>query len=367
MCGLIVSSDSAFFEKLPPEEARRFFEESKAFLTAFVGAENVLSAMVHLDEKTPHMHFLHVPVTPDGRLNANQIYTRESLKKLQTELPEYLKSRGFNLQRGVEQEAGAAKKHLDTREFKQQQEMLKSLRQEVAGLNAARERLAGELEQGQRQESALLKRLQGYEQQAQEAEKALAAQTNIPQASVLNYKHALKTGQEIIEHQKKALATKGIIEAKNEKLQAEVKELEQKVERYAAAYSAERKQGNEAYNRLTKMHENTAAQLASIEKFFRWNPEANRMHLDYLQEQRREAERKAAEQKRLAQEREQQAREQQEKQQQERQQQAEKERQATELARQQATQQQEHEAQRKQEISKARQPERSGRGMGLSR
>ena len=83
-----------------------------------------------MDEKTPHMHFLHVPVTEDGRLNANKIYTRESLKKLQTEFPAYLQSRGFDLQRGVEQEPGAAKKHLNTREFKQQQEALNNLQQE---------------------------------------------------------------------------------------------------------------------------------------------------------------------------------------------------------------------------------------------
>jgi hypothetical protein len=134
MCGLIVSSDSAFFEKLTPEETRRFFEESKAFLTECVGAENVVSAMVHMDEKTPHMHFLHVPVTPEGRLNANKIYTRESLRLLQTELPRYLQCRGFDIQRGVEQTPGAAKKHLNTREFKQQQTMLESRRQELADM-----------------------------------------------------------------------------------------------------------------------------------------------------------------------------------------------------------------------------------------
>lgn len=127
MCGLIVTSDKAFFDGLTPEETRRFFEESKAFLTEFVGAENVISAMVHMDEKTPHMHFLHVPVTPDGRLSANSIYTRASLKKLQTELPLYLQGRGFEIQRGVEQKPGSAKKHLDTREFKQQQEALNNL------------------------------------------------------------------------------------------------------------------------------------------------------------------------------------------------------------------------------------------------
>ena len=173
MCGLIVSSDSAFFEKLSPEDTRRFFEESKAFLTDFVGAENVVSAMVHLDEKTPHMHFLHVPVTQDGRLNANKIYTRESLKMLQTELPRHLQSRGFDLQRGVEQEPGAKKRHLNTREFKQQQEALHSLEKEAQAVSA-------ELEQRQREESALQERLQSIEQQALEAEKVLAVQTDIP-------------------------------------------------------------------------------------------------------------------------------------------------------------------------------------------
>ena len=198
MCGLIVSSDSAFFEKLPPEETKRFFEESTAFLADFVGPENVISAKVHMDEKTPHMHFLHVPVTEDGRLNANKIYTRESLKMLQTELPAYLQSRGFELQRGVEQEPGAAKKHLNTREFKQQQEALHSLERQAQSMSA-------ELEQRQREEVALLERLQSFERQAREAEKTLSEQSEIPKASMLNYKTAMVTAQDIIERQKKAL------------------------------------------------------------------------------------------------------------------------------------------------------------------
>ena len=159
----------------------------------------VISAKVHMDEKTPHMHFLHVPVTPDGRLNAKEIYTRESLKKLQTELPRHLQSRGFDLQRGVEQEPGAKKKHLNTREFKQQQEALNSLEKEAQAVSA-------ELEQRQREESALLERLHSIERQALEAEKTLSEQTDIPKASILNFKSVLETAQEIIERQKKALA-----------------------------------------------------------------------------------------------------------------------------------------------------------------
>ncbi|MBR6625878.1 MAG: plasmid recombination protein, partial [Mailhella sp.] len=103
LCGLIVTSDLPFFARLSPEEQRRFFEESRDFLARFVGRENVISAMIHMDEKTPHMHFLHVPVTPDGRLNANAIYTRESLRRLQSELPAHLQACGFRIKRGVEQ------------------------------------------------------------------------------------------------------------------------------------------------------------------------------------------------------------------------------------------------------------------------
>ena len=147
MCGLIVTSDKAFFDGLTPEETRRFFEESKAFLTEFVGAENVVSAMVHMDEKTPHMHFLHVPVTPDGRLNANKIYTRQSLRKLQSGLPAHLQSRGFVIERGVEQTPGSVKKHLDTREFKQQQEALEKLIQESEETSRNSRQLISALEQ----------------------------------------------------------------------------------------------------------------------------------------------------------------------------------------------------------------------------
>ncbi len=312
LCGLIVSSDSAFFEKLSLEDTKRFFEESKAFLTEFVGAENVVSAMVHLDEKTPHMHFLHVPVTPEGRLSAKTIYTRESLKMLQTELPRHLQSLGFDLQRGVEQEPGAAKKHLNTREFKQQQEALHSLEKKTESVSAS-------LEQHQREASTLQERLQSYERQAQEAEKELAAQSDIPAASIFNYKSALGTAQEIIERQKKALAAKSIVDARNEKLradngklQAQVKELSDKVLGIQLQHAEERQQINANIRSVSNTNQNLLARLEETEKFFRWNTTAAMMRNDYEREQREEARQREAERKRQAQEREQQERQRQE-------------------------------------------------------
>ena len=355
MCGLIVSSDSAFFEKLSPEDTKRFFAESKAFLMEFVGAENVISAMVHMDEKTPHMHFLHVPVTPDGRLNAKEIYTRESLKKLQTELPRHLQSRGFDLQRGVAQEPGAKKRHLNTREFKQQQEALHSLEKESQAVSA-------ELERRQREESALTERLQSIERQAQEAEKMLSEQTDIPKASMLNFKSVLEIAHDIIERQKKALAAKSIVDAHNEKLRADngklqnqVKELRDKVLGIELQHAEERQKIITEMRRLSSANQNLLTRLEETEKFFRWHTEAAMMRDDYERERRQEAQRKAAEQKRLLEEIKQQ----------ERQQQAEKERQAKELEQQKAVELERQRAEREQQ--RAQSLERRPRGMGMGR
>ena len=197
----------------------------------------------------------------------------------------------------------------------------------------------------------MTERLQSYERQAEEAEKVLAEQPSIPPASMFNFKPALEKAHSIIERQKKSLAVKHIVSERNDKLKAEVKELTEKVDRYMAAYDQEKRRGDEAVSRLLKENDKARARLEEYEKFFRWNPEANQMHMDYVQERRQEAQRKAAEQKRMALEREQQ----------ERQRQEEQQRREAELAREKEAQQLERERERAQSL------ERRPRGMGMGR
>lgn len=288
LCGMIVSSDTGFFKNLSPKETRRFFEVSKEFLTKFVGKENIISAMVHMDEKTPHMHFLHVPVNKDGRLNANSIYTRESLKFLQDYFPQYLKSYGFDIRRGVEQKPDSTKKHLDTREFKQQQNALDSLKKELQAVTA-------KLKKGEQQESDLQKRVQSYEQQAQEAEKVLQEQFSIPDASMFNFKSALEKTRFIINQQKHALAGKGVLGIQNKLLQEELREEKKKTERLEAEKSTEQKRSNAAMEKLMTENHTVRAELEAAEKFMR-KPEIHRLHADYLQQEqdRREHEEQEA-------------------------------------------------------------------------
>ena len=284
MCGLIVTSDSAFFQSLSPEDTRRFFEESKAFLMDFVGAENVVSAMVHMDEKTPHMHFFHVPVTQDGRLNANKIYTRQSLRKLQSELPAYLQSRGFAIERGVEQTPGSAKKHLDTREFKQQKEELARLAQEAAALMRDSLQSLGIL--GQREEE-LKKSIEAYERQAEEAEKVLREDSSLPKASLFNYPSVLEKASFIIEELKKALAVKHLVQTEKEILKREVVSLRKKQTRLEAEYTAHRKQSHEEKEALESQLKKIKRVMAGYREFLLL-PEIRPLHLEFVERKRAE-------------------------------------------------------------------------------
>ena len=58
-------------KKLP--EIRQYFEEALRFFEQYQSRETIISAVVHMDEKTPHMHLSFVPLTPDGRLSAKDI------------------------------------------------------------------------------------------------------------------------------------------------------------------------------------------------------------------------------------------------------------------------------------------------------
>lgn len=114
MAQALVTSDHAFFENLSEEEQRRFFEDSLRFLEDQYGKENIISANVHMDERTPHMHVNFVPVTEDGKLSAKRLFTRSSLTELQDKFHDRV-GRAYDLERG---ERGSKAKHLDVITFK---------------------------------------------------------------------------------------------------------------------------------------------------------------------------------------------------------------------------------------------------------
>lgn len=77
------------------QEKRKFFEKSYEFLKARYGAENVISAYVHMDEAQPHMHFAWTPVLFDEkkqayRFNAKVVGSRNDLQTFHDQFDTYM-------------------------------------------------------------------------------------------------------------------------------------------------------------------------------------------------------------------------------------------------------------------------------------
>lgn len=84
---------------LKEDEYEKFFKSSYEFLEKRYGKENVVSAYVHMDETTPHMHFAFVPVVKSfskrknqeiEKVSAKECVDRNDLQRFHGELEQYL-------------------------------------------------------------------------------------------------------------------------------------------------------------------------------------------------------------------------------------------------------------------------------------
>lgn len=128
MNSFVLGSDKTFFDGLAKVEQYNFFSACYKFFAERYGEENVIAAVVHNDETTPHMHLNLMPVTKDGRLCSKQLFDKPQLQQLQTDFYEAV-GKHWGLQRGKE---GSQKKHLSTAEFKAKKiiEQVKAIREE---------------------------------------------------------------------------------------------------------------------------------------------------------------------------------------------------------------------------------------------
>ena len=128
LCEMMITSDNEFFDKIGLEETKRYFRESYKFVCNYknLGEKYIVSAVVHLDETTPHMHLIYIPVIHTKDKEGNLIDKvcardfwrgRDSYRDLQNEFHKYIISKGFDLERGLPiEETGA--KHQKIEELK---------------------------------------------------------------------------------------------------------------------------------------------------------------------------------------------------------------------------------------------------------
>jgi len=77
MCSWVVTAP----KEIKKEETETFFKEAYKFLSERYGKENVVSAYVHMDEVTPHIHFAFVPVVKDKKKNILKVSAKELIDK----------------------------------------------------------------------------------------------------------------------------------------------------------------------------------------------------------------------------------------------------------------------------------------------
>ena len=127
-CEYIITSDKEFFERIGEEETRRYFETAYKFVSEYknLGEQYIMSAKVHMDEETPHMHLIFLPVVHTNDKEGNDIdklacsefwKAKDSYRQLQNAFYDYMTSHNFKLERGVPIEE-SGRKHLDLKEYK---------------------------------------------------------------------------------------------------------------------------------------------------------------------------------------------------------------------------------------------------------
>ena len=112
---VIVGASVDFMLQLDEEKREQYFADSLHFFQKHYGKENVMYCHCHLDEHNPHIHSGVIPVTPDGRLSARDLFNPKSLEKLQTDFHREV-AQHYGLERGEHH----SRHYLELNQFKLQ-------------------------------------------------------------------------------------------------------------------------------------------------------------------------------------------------------------------------------------------------------
>ena len=124
-CEYIITSDKEYFNSIGIDETKRYFETAYRFVCEYknLGEQYILSAKVHMDEETPHMHLIFIPVvhTKDkkgisiDKIACSEFWkTKDSYRQLQDAFYNYMVANNFELERGNPSE----RVHLSVEDYK---------------------------------------------------------------------------------------------------------------------------------------------------------------------------------------------------------------------------------------------------------
>lgn len=114
----VLTASPQFFQCSNMDWHERYFTTALEFMIEKIGRKNIISAAVHYDERTPHMHLTFVPMTEDNRLSAKDVLGGpKGLRQWQDDYFKTMKRVIPNLVRGKDARI-SGNKHIETEEFK---------------------------------------------------------------------------------------------------------------------------------------------------------------------------------------------------------------------------------------------------------
>ena len=116
---VLVTASPEFFKGKKKSEVKAYFTVALDFIQKHQSKDTIISAVVHMDEKTPHMHLCFVPLTEDKRLSAKEIVgNKKKLTWWQNEFWKHMVKRYPDLERG-ESASETGRTHIPPRLFKE--------------------------------------------------------------------------------------------------------------------------------------------------------------------------------------------------------------------------------------------------------
>ena len=116
---VLVTASPEFFKGKKKAEIKTYFTVALDFIQKHQSKDTIISAVVHMDEKTPHMHLCFVPLTEDKRLSAKEIVgNKKKLTWWQDEFWKHMVGKYPDLERG-ESASETGRTHIPPRLFKE--------------------------------------------------------------------------------------------------------------------------------------------------------------------------------------------------------------------------------------------------------
>jgi len=121
----LITGSPEFFKGKTEKQIKAYFQHALTFLQKHQRPDTFISAVVHMDEKTPHMHVTFVPLTEDNRLTAKEIIgNRKKLTQWQDDYWQHMVAKYPELERG-QSASQTGRNHIPPRIFKEMTRLTK--------------------------------------------------------------------------------------------------------------------------------------------------------------------------------------------------------------------------------------------------